>query len=368
MSVKPKQYRDFFDEPETLASPYDREDEPEDLWFLPDPTDVSEDHDIPLPRANTTPLLRPEDWFTAQGHHAAELARAAMAVGQLDMLVAQIGPGALERLALREVEALSWSNGMPVSLEEIGRDQLHARASTDPRALQQARWAARRLVADGSTDDLRAFLGLHRPEGPDLPPDILPAGLRGRIAGSEFDEAAAEFQANLAELSDAHDFTLAAFARYLWRLSDLSPEEDRIEGAVWAAKLMAQRCLSLTFVPMGQGARQVQSGGARSFGSFLRAIESGVGAARIELQRLSAWNDQAKSQTAVIKGSNPARIIEALMAKPMATTEMIEQAAGISRDTAERLLVRMADMGLVREVTGASRFRLWAAKVQYVVR
>ncbi len=41
---------------------------------------------------------------------------------------------------------------------------------------------------------------------------------------------------------------------------------------------------------------------------------------------------------------------------------MIEQAAGISRDTAERLLARMQDMGLVREITGASRFRIWAAR------
>ncbi len=357
----PKSYMGSFDDPETPPSPYDREEEPEDLWFLPDPADVPEDHDMPLPRANTTPLLRPEDWLTAQGDHATQLARTALAVGQLDMLVAQMGRGALERLALREVEALTWANGTPVSLEEIGRDQLQARANTDPRALQQARWAVRRLASSGPADGLRAFLGLHRAEASDLPPDPVP-GLRGRIAGAAFDEAAAEFQANLADLSDAHDFTQAAFARYLWRLSDLSPEEDHIEGAVWAAKLAAQNCLSLTFIPMGQGARHLQSGGVGNLSFFLRAVETGVIAARAELQRLIIWRNQAKDRSAMIKGDNPARIIDALVAKPMATTEMIEQAAGISRDTAERLLARMQEMGLVREVTGANRFRIWAAK------
>ena len=40
---------------------------------------------------------------------------------------------------------------------------------------------------------------------------------------------------------------------------------------------------------------------------------------------------------------------------------MIEARAGISRDTAERLLARLRDLGLAREVTGGRRFRLWAA-------
>lgn len=62
-------------------------------------------------------------------------------------------------------------------------------------------------------------------------------------------------------------------------------------------------------------------------------------------------------QTAFIKGDNPARIVDALMTKPKATTEITEQIAGISRDTAERLLARTREIGLVREITGASRFR-----------
>jgi hypothetical protein len=46
--------------------------------------------------------------YAAESTHAAQLALAAMVVGNLDMLAVQIGQDALERMALREVEALTW--------------------------------------------------------------------------------------------------------------------------------------------------------------------------------------------------------------------------------------------------------------------
>lgn len=356
-----KPYIDSFDDPEGPQSLYDPPDEVEDLWFLPDPEEALEKHEMPLPRTDQRKLIQSKDWFAAQGDHAAQLARAALAVGQLDLVVAQIGQGAIERLALREAEALSWANGTPVALDEIGRDRLQARAMTDPQALQQARWAARRLMGEMATKDLRAFLGLHGMASRDLSAGSR-HGLPGRASGVNFDEAAEAFLAGVAELVEAHEFTQAAFARFLWRLSDLSPEENQVEGAVWAARLMAQGCLALTFVPIGKDSRYLPSSGIGAFGTFLKAVETGAVAARIELRQLIAWRDRALTGTAPIKGNNPARIIAALMAKPMATTEMIEQAAGVSRDTAERLLARLQDMGLVREVTGAKRFRIWAAR------
>ena len=354
-------FKDIFEEPDTPRSLYDPPDEAEDLWFLPDPDDALDSHDIPLPKVQNDPLVRPDEWIAAQGTHAALLARAALAVGQLDMVVAGMGPdagqGALERLALREVEALAWAAGTPISLEEIGRDQMLARAATDLEGLQLARWAVRRLTGKGSIKDLRGFLGLHLQQGPDLPDKLLP-----RLTGNMFDEAAAEFLAAIENLVEAHDFTTAAFARYFWRLSDLSPDGSQIEGAVWAARQMARGCQALTFVPLGQGARNLHRTGTEGFLHFLRAVEQGATAARFELQRLALWRDHARTQTSGIKGDNPARIIDALLAKPMATTEMIEQGAGVSRATAERLLARMLEMDLVREVTGANRFRIWAAR------
>ncbi|QDA36969.1 DUF1403 family protein (plasmid) [Paracoccus liaowanqingii] len=39
----------------------------------------------------------------------------------------------------------------------------------------------------------------------------------------------------------------------------------------------------------------------------------------------------------------------------------METRAGISRPTAERMLKRLNELGLTREVTGNRRFRLWTA-------
>ena len=61
------------------------------------------------------------------------------------------------------------------------------------------------------------------------------------------------------------------------------------------------------------------------------------------------------------KGDSPLRTVAVLAASPQMTTAMVEAEAGISRDTGERLLVRLAGMGLVRETTGATRCRLWTA-------
>ncbi|MDF3607057.1 hypothetical protein PE067_13495 [Paracoccus sp. DMF-8] len=48
----------------------------------------------------------------------------------------------------------------------------------------------------------------------------------------------------------------------------------------------------------------------------------------------------------------------------MLLTADVATRAGVSRITAERLLARMQAMGLIREATGATRYRLWAAKLR----
>lgn len=339
---------------ESRASLYDTAPDDADLWFLPPEHDPS---DIPLPRADRTPLVDPAAWVAGQGAQAADLARAAMAVGRLEEVVAAT-PGAIARLAALEVEAMLWAAGTPLKREEIGRDLTALRESADLAAHRLARWALRRLAGQGALHDLRGFLGLHRAEAPGLDEAVAP-----RPMGQAFDDAAAVFGAAMDAL-DAHPITRAAYARTAWRLADLSPDTDLIEAATWSARAMAEGCAALPFVPMGSFGRRVWHGTvpvADRLGDHYRAVTDGATAARLTLLRLRDWAVRAREATAGIKGDNPARIIAALMAQPLATTEAIEQAADTSRDTAERLLARMAAMGLVREVTGARRFRLWTA-------
>lgn len=357
---------DFIDEEDGLTPPsiYDPKPLDDNAW------DRSGDEDPgvwPRPAADRSLLIDPQVWRAAHGAGAADLGRAAMAVGRLDETVARMGAGAVTRLALLEVDALLWAAGTPVPVDALARDRIDARAGTDLTALQQARWAVRRLEGQGNLRDIRAFLALHRPTAtfPDSS-EWRSMGLTPRLQGTDFDEAADELHQILNASADLHPIARGALARQAWSLADLSRDEDRVEGAVWSARLMAADCSALPFVPLGGAARRLlHQGGspAERLRAHCLGVLEGASAARALLHRLQDWSERAETLTAHIKGDGPARIIAALLAHPQAVTSTIEAAAGTSRDTAERLLARLAEMGLLREITGSRRFRIWAAAV-----
>ncbi len=309
-------------------------------------------------------LPRPADWLAAQSVLAVDLAGAALAVGRLEARLSLMDDkaraGATRRLALIEIEEMLRAQGTPLSREEIGLDAMAARAGTDLAAMAQARWALRRLEGQADPASLRDFLALHRNlDGADAP-------WSERPVGNAFDAAAADFLEAMEELSGLHPLARAPAARMLWRLADLSPDGAAIEGAVWAARDMARAMPGLAFLPLGRHGRAIWADGGPPKGRLSRhlaALARGAEDACRMLDRLADWAQAAREATATIKGQNPARIIAALAAHPVLHTAQVEELAGISRDTAERLLSRMRAMGLVREITGARRFRLWAAAV-----
>lgn len=309
-------------------------------------------------------LPRPADWLAAQSVLAADLAGAALAAGRLDarlsLMDGKARAGATRRLALIEIEEMLRAQGTPLSREEIGLDAMAARAGTDLHAMAQARWALRRLEGQSDPARLRDFLALHRnPDGDDVP-------WAERPVGAAFDAAAEDFLEGMAALSGIHPLARAPAARMLWRLADLSPDGAAIEGAVWAARDMARATPALAFLPLGRHGRAIWADGGlpeRRLSRHLAAVAQGAEDACRMLDRLADWAETAREATAAIKGSSPARIIAALAAHPVLHTAQVEELAAISRDTAERLLSRMRGMGLVREITGARRFRLWAAAV-----
>lgn len=319
----------------------------------------------PLPRADRRSLIDPAAWQAAEATFATLLADAAMAVGRLDAMLTGLDDngrhGVIRRLALIEVEAMLWAQGTPLRREEIGRDLMEARADADLQAMRLARWALRRLEGQGALDDPRSFLGLHRTDNL-----ALAEALALRPSGDDFDAAADEFQQGMASLAVLHPLSRGPVARMLWRLSDLSPSDDLVEAAIWNARAMAARCEALLFVPLGRHGRMVWNDGgdpASRMERHLRAVTDGATEARAHLLRVAEWAAEAHRRTASIKGNNATRIIAALAAQPLMSTAMVEQSADISRDTAERLLARMLTMGLVRELTGSRRFRLWTAMV-----
>ena len=319
----------------------------DDLWFLPGPPG---DPDTPPDRLGPTD---PAGWDAAQAALAVPLAQAAQALGALDAVVGG-DPGMIRRLAMIEVEAMLWAGGTPLPREEIGRDLMAGRAASDPGAMARARWALRRLEGQADPGDLRAFLGLHRSRDP---------ARTGRAAGDGFDAAAREFL-TLTDRPALHPLTRAALGLSLWPLAGLSPVEDLAEPACFAARIAAFGLDALPFAPLGQAGRRVwRMGGAPQvrLAAWLSALHDGASRARAEAIRLDDWAARAREATRRMKGDTPARVIAALRATPLMTTEMVEQEIAASRDTAERALARLHGMGLIREVTGTSRFRLWAA-------
>lgn len=308
----------------------------------------------------------PADWLRAQAGLAVPLAEAAAEVGRLDATLAAMAPdaadGARLRLALAEAEAMLWAGGLVLPREEIGRDALDARAASDPQAMRLARWALRRLDGQGALGDLPGFLGLHRAGGPDA--EAGQGAGQGGLRGPDFWQGAADYLARVAAADGLHPLARGPLAMLLWRRAGLSPPERVIEPAVHAARLMARGCEGLRFVPLGTGGRRVWTLGGpveARLAAHLEALRRGARAAREELARVAEWAVRARAATAGVRGPNPGRVIAVLAARPLASAEDVARAAGISRMTAERMLNRMTDLGMIREITGASRFRLWCA-------
>lgn len=317
------------------------------------------DPDIAYP--GTDGVFAPGAWIAAQAGLAVELGRAGFALGRLDGMLAALPAdaraGAVTRLALIEVEAMLWAQGTPLRREEIGRDLMEARAGADLEAMRLARWGLRRLEGQGDPADLRGFLGLHRAEVSGL--DAL---LATRPTGGGFDAAAAEFHAMAAGLSAVAPLARAPGLRMAWRICGLSAPEVLAEPAVWTARGMAEGCEVLGFVPLGRHGRGVwvDTGPLpERMARHLAAVTAGLVEARRELARVADWQARALAAVARIKGDNPGRVVAALAAHPILSAAMLEEAAGISRDTAERLLSRLQRLGLAREITGGRRFRLW---------
>lgn len=317
-----------------------------------------------IPDPARVPLMpRAEDWLAAQQAASGLLSYASAMIGRLDATLAGLGcearVGATRRLALIELEAMLWAQGTPVRREEIGREAMDARAGSDLEAMRLARWGLRRLEGQGPLRDLRAFLGLYRSEMPGLD-----EALAQRPVGEAFDAGAAEFLATAGALAGIEPAVRAPALRAAWRIAELSGPECLVEPACWTARDMAAGCEALAFVPLGRHGRVVWIDGGPPLARMQRQLEAVALAAqeaRREILRVRDWSERARRAVAGIKGENPARVVAALAAQPLLSAAMVEAETGISRDTAERLLARLQAMGLVREITGARRFRLWTA-------
>ena len=92
-------------------------------------------------------------------------------------------------------------------------------------------------------------------------------------------------------------------------------------------------------------------------------FRSATGAALLHLDRLEDWRARARDALAGLSGKTPGRLVEVLGDLPVVSAPMAEKKTGASRAAVQRNLEMMEEKGLIREMTGQGRYRLWTAKI-----
>lgn len=333
-----------------LPGPFDPV-EAEEPWFLPSVEDeVGAGPPDPARRAVGASLVDAAGWRAAEAELAGDLAGLSFDLGRLAERASLVGAGAVQRLALEEAAALSWWMG-----DRVGSDRLALWASYRIGATEEGgegvirtAWAARRLGAAAGQGALTAMLALALGEEGRADPVLI-----------------ADVAAELEPLAGASAVTRGAALFHLWRSLDERPDHLRgLEAAVLGARLVGQG--GLPFLPLaltGFGALTASGSPEARLSAWVGAAHRAVLAALMALERLTQWRARAEATTADLSGRTPARLIAALVAHPMLAAAQAETETGASRAAVQRNLDVLASRGLVREVTGQGRFRVWAAKV-----
>lgn len=319
----------------------------------------SVDPTSPLPRANRSKLIDVDAWRTAEATLAVPLAQVAAKLGALDERLRRAPEGWRHRLALIEASGLSWLGTERISAERLSlwRAMRLSGVQEDNRALARADWACRRLTAGPmpdvtSAESVMDFLGRQDPTEPDhvLRPSGEPIGDHLAAWCEEMDRA-----------RDLHPISRAVFGHFLWGPTGLLAHVtgSEMEAAVLAARLAVNELIGgALFLPLAGGGLS----GLRRVGNpeeRLRRFLAGAGAAVLatlrHLDQLEAWQGRS--------GRTPKRLVEVLSEWPLVSAPMAEQHTGSSRAAVQRNLNEFTALGLIREVTGQGRYRVWCASI-----
>lgn len=335
------------------------DDSGEDLWFLPGPPGDEADFLPQGPEGDeTSEAAVLGDWQRAEAGLAARLARVAGRLGALDERLKRGPEGWRHRLALLEAADLSWFSGDRIAADRLAL-WIALRLSgvqEDAAALARVGWAVRRLSGGpGPEGGLPAFLGRHDPTQETDDP-----------YGDPFAGRADSWQALMQSGGTLHPVTRACMGFHLWALAGLGQTGDRLEAAVTAARIAASEGQGAVFAPLAMGgAGGLRAGGAPSarLARWLEGMDSALLTAMRHLDQIEAWSARAHAVMAPLSGRTPALLLHALSDWPLLSAPMAEALTGASRAAVQRNLAWMEGQGLIREVTGQGRFRMWRAAV-----
>ncbi len=324
----------------------------DDLWFLPGPMEEEPDYLPPGPRAEPREAEVLDDWRKAEAGNAARLARVAGRVGALDDRLKRGLEGWRHRLALIEAADLSWFVG-----DRIGPDRLALWISMrisglqdDTAALARVGWAVRRLTSGPLPEvDLSAFLDRRDPE-------------KMADEAEPFADRAGGWLDLMARAADLHSITRACMGFHLWSLAGLGQHGNRMEAAVTAARIAVSEGKGAVFAPLAMGgAGGLRAGGpaADRLARWLDGMETACLTAMRHLDDVAAWSARAEAEMTLLSGKTPRALRSVLTEWPLLSAPMAEALTGASRAAVQRNLAWMEARGLVREMTGQGRYRMW---------
>ena len=351
MKPQASTFPDDFDDP-LITTEGDVGAHEDDLWFLPGPLEEEPDDLPPGPRAEPSDIAVIDDWAKAEAAQAARLAKVAGRLGALDDRLLRGPDGWRHRLALIEAADLSWLAGDRVSSDRLALwiSMRLSGAQDDPNALARVGWAVRRLMGGpGPMVDLAAFLDRRDPENIE-------------DATERLEERAGGWLEVMKSAVHLHPITRACMGFHLWSLAGLGQQGDQIEAAVTAARITASDGKGANFAPLAMGG----AGGVRASGlpperlaRWLDGMETACLTAMRHLDYIETWSARTEAEMSSLSGKTPPALRAVLTEWPLLSAPMAEALTGTSRAAVQRNLTWMEERGLVREVTGQGKFRMW---------
>ncbi len=166
----------------------------------------------------------------------------------------------------------------------------------------------------------------------------------------------------MAQAADLHPISRACMAFHIWSLAGLGQHGDRMEAAVTAARIAASEGRGAIFAPLTMGG----AGGLRAGGPpadrlvrWLHGMETASRTAMRHLDDIEAWSARAQAEMTPLSGKTPPALRATLTEWPLISAPMAETMTGGSRAAVQRNLAWMEAHGLIREVTGQGRYRMW---------
>lgn len=343
---------DDLDDPLTGAEEAEKRTE-DDLWFLPGPIEEDTDDLPPGPKAEPRETEVLNHWRRAEADNAARLARVAGRIGALDDRLKRGPEGWRHRLALIEAADLSWIVGERIALDRLALwvSMRLSGVQDDTTALARVGWAFRRLSGGpGPELELSAFLDRRNPE---LPGEA-----------ESFADRASGWLDLMAQAPDLHSITRACMGFHLWNLAGLGQHNNRMEAAVTAARIAASECMGAVFAPLAMG----EAGGLRAGGApgarlarWLDGMETACITAMRHIDDVEVWSRRAEEIMTPLSGKTPPALRTVLTEWPLVSAPMVEALTGASRAAVQRNLAWMETRGMIREMTGQGRYRMWRA-------